>query len=56
VRLFLDQDVYGVTAKLLIDLGHDIVRAADIGLAEAEDARFIENGSRTRQNICDARP
>lgn len=42
MKLFLDQDVYGVTAKFLIDLGHYVVRASEIDLAEAEDEELLK--------------
>lgn len=42
MKLLLDQDVYAVTARLLIDSGHDVVRAAEIGLAEAEDEELLK--------------
>ena len=37
MRLLLDQDVYGITARFLIDLGHDVVRVAELGMARAAD-------------------
>ena len=42
MKLFLDQDVYNVTAKFLADLGHDIIRAAEIGLAQAADEELLK--------------
>jgi predicted nuclease of predicted toxin-antitoxin system len=41
MRFLLDQDVYAVTARLLISLGHDVSRAAECGLARAEDERLL---------------
>ena len=37
MRLLLDQDVYAVTARFLRALGHDVVTAAERGLARADD-------------------
>lgn len=42
MKLLLDQDVYAVTAKLLIDAGHDVVRVADLGLAQAADEELLQ--------------
>ncbi len=33
----LDQDVYEVTARFLIGLGHDVIRVAELGMAQASD-------------------
>ncbi len=40
MKLLLDQDVYEVTARFLIEQGHDVVRVAELGLATASD---VEN-------------
>ena len=37
MRFLLDQDVYATTARLLLDLGHEVIPAAQIGLARADD-------------------
>lgn len=37
MRLLLDQDVYEVTARFLIGLGHDVLRVAELGMAQASD-------------------
>ncbi len=42
MKLFPDQDVYSITTKFLADLGHDIVRAAEIGLAQATDEDLLK--------------
>ncbi len=42
MRLLLDQDVYAVTARFLKDLGHDVVLAAELGLATASDTLVLE--------------
>lgn len=42
MKFLLDQDVYANTARVLIELGHDVVRVADIGLAKASDEMLLE--------------
>ncbi|MGI8669674.1 MAG: DUF5615 family PIN-like protein [Aridibacter sp.] len=37
MKLLLDQDVYEITARFLIDLEHDVVRVAELGMAQAAD-------------------
>ena len=37
MRLLIDQDVYAVTIRLLIELGHDALPVAQLGLARAAD-------------------
>jgi predicted nuclease of predicted toxin-antitoxin system len=41
MKLFLDQDVYAITVRFLIESGHDVVCAADLGLAQAEDMELL---------------
>ncbi len=36
-----DQDVYAVTVRFVSSLGHDVVTAAQLGLAQAEDAELL---------------
>ena len=42
MRFLLDQDVYAATARHLTDLGHDVVRAAELGLSRAADEELLE--------------
>jgi predicted nuclease of predicted toxin-antitoxin system len=42
MRLLLDQDVYAVTARALSDAGHDVVLAAEWGLAQAPDGHILK--------------
>jgi predicted nuclease of predicted toxin-antitoxin system len=49
VRLLLDQDVYALTARFLRDRGHDVVTAAEIGLARATDTDLLVRASRERR-------
>lgn len=37
MRLLLDQDVYAITSRFLVGLGHDVVLAAQIGHSRADD-------------------
>jgi predicted nuclease of predicted toxin-antitoxin system len=41
MRLLLDQDVYAATAQFLSGLGHDVLRVAQIGLAQAKDEEIL---------------
>ena len=41
MRFLADQDVYAVTIRFLSNLGHDVVRAAQLGLAQAEDPELL---------------
>jgi len=41
VRFLLDQDVYALTARFLRELGHDLVTAAELGLARAADTVLL---------------
>ncbi len=41
MRLLADQDVYASTVRFLQDSGHDVLRAAEIGLAQATDAELL---------------
>ena len=42
MRLLLDQDVYEITARFLIDLGHDVLRVAELGMAGASDEENLK--------------
>lgn len=41
MRFLLDQDVYAATAVFLSNSGHEVVLAAQIGLAQAGDERLL---------------
>lgn len=41
MKFLLDQDVYAATAAYLRSLGHDVMRASDIGLATASDETLL---------------
>jgi len=42
MNLLLDQDVYAMTARFLLDLGHDVVTAADLGCSQASDLELLD--------------
>ena len=42
MRFLTDQDVYATTVRFLSGLGHDVVTAAQLGLAQAEDAALLQ--------------
>ena len=50
MRFLLDQDVYASTARFHLNLGHDVVRVAQLGLSQAEEdeelLRLAEGESR----------
>ncbi|MGM0486480.1 MAG: DUF5615 family PIN-like protein [Planctomycetota bacterium] len=41
MKFLADQDVYAITVAFVDGLGHDVVRAAELGLAQAEDAELL---------------
>jgi predicted nuclease of predicted toxin-antitoxin system len=41
LKFLLDQDVYGITARFLAVLGHDVIRAAEAGLSTASDEDIL---------------
>jgi predicted nuclease of predicted toxin-antitoxin system len=41
MKFLADQDVYAITIAFLSGLGHDVVRAAQLGLAQAEDSELL---------------
>jgi predicted nuclease of predicted toxin-antitoxin system len=41
MRFLTDQDVYATTIRFLSGLGHDLVTAAQLDLAQAEDAELL---------------
>jgi predicted nuclease of predicted toxin-antitoxin system len=41
MKLLLDQDVYAATARFLLDLGHDVVPVASIGLSRTQDQEIL---------------
>jgi predicted nuclease of predicted toxin-antitoxin system len=41
MKFLTDQDVYAATVRFLSGLGHDVLTAAQLGLARAEDAELL---------------
>ena len=41
IRFLADQDVYQVTVNFLKQLGHDVIRAAEVVLANAKDEEIL---------------
>ncbi len=41
MRFLTDQDVYAITIRFLCSLGHDVVTAAQLGLAQADDLELL---------------
>ncbi len=41
MKFLIDQDVYAVTIKFLIDAGHDVIVVAQMGLAQASDEEIL---------------
>ena len=41
MRFLLDQDVYAATARLLSNLGHEVVLAAQLSLSQADDSELL---------------
>ncbi len=41
MKLLLDQDVYGATARFLRNSGHDVITASDIGRSRASDSELL---------------
>ena len=42
MKFLLDQDVYAANAHFLVELGHDVVPVAQIGLARASDSDLLK--------------
>lgn len=42
MKLLLDQDVYEVTARFLKDIGHDVVKVSEIGMARSTDEENLQ--------------
>ncbi len=41
MKFLADQDVYGVTVRFLMGLGHDVVPVAQLGLAQTDDFELL---------------
>jgi predicted nuclease of predicted toxin-antitoxin system len=47
MKFLLDQDVYASTARFLQGLGHDVVRAGEVGLSRAGDEELLREAMRS---------
>jgi len=45
MKFLLDQDVYAATALFLMELGHDVVPVAKIGLSRASDSDLLQTAN-----------
>lgn len=45
MKLLLDQDVYETTARFLIDLGHDVIKVSELGMATASDEENLKKSA-----------
>jgi predicted nuclease of predicted toxin-antitoxin system len=50
IKLLLDQDVYAVTAKCLIEAGYDVLTVAQLDLSQASDEEVL-NAAQTQNRI-----
>lgn len=41
MKFLIDQDVYTVTAKFLIDAGHDVILVSQVGLVQASEEEIL---------------
>jgi predicted nuclease of predicted toxin-antitoxin system len=46
MRFLLDQDVYAITARFLVDAGHDVVLVAQLGLSRASDEEILRTSQK----------
>jgi predicted nuclease of predicted toxin-antitoxin system len=46
MRFLLDQDVYAITVRFLVDTGHDVVLAAQLGLSQASDEEILRTSQK----------
>ena len=42
MRFLLDQDVFAVTTRFLVGLGHDVIPVAELGLSRANDEDLLK--------------
>jgi predicted nuclease of predicted toxin-antitoxin system len=49
MRCFIDQDVYRETVDVLVQRGHDVVRAKEVGLSEASDETLLAYAGREQR-------
>lgn len=49
MRFLLDQDVYTLTARFLVDTGHDVVLVAQISLSQATDEEILNTAQEQKR-------
>jgi len=49
VKFLLDQDIYALTDRFLRQLGHNVVRAAELGLSRAPDSELLSRSAQERR-------
>lgn len=49
MKFLLDQDVYKSTAQYLMDLQHNIVSVAQLGLSRADDEKLLKVGQQQKR-------
>lgn len=49
MKILLDQDVYTSTARYLMDMQHDIVSFAQLGLSRADDEKLLKVGQQQKR-------
>ena len=42
MKFLTDQDVYAITVRFLMELGHDVITASEIGLSRADDSDLLK--------------
>jgi predicted nuclease of predicted toxin-antitoxin system len=42
MKFLTDQDVYAITVRFLMELGHDVITASEIGLSQADDSDLLK--------------
>lgn len=50
MKFLLDQDVYAITARFLAALGHDVIRAVEVGLSRSSDDDILRE-AQSRQRL-----
>lgn len=49
MRCLLDQDVYALTVRFLVNAGHDVVLVAQIGLSQASDEEILKTAQEQKR-------
>ncbi len=42
MKFLLDQDIYALTARFLLDAGYDVITAKEIGMSRASDEKILQ--------------